>query len=92
MAAPQNHPEPAGNGFGLVHRVAQSPLGELWLALDQRRGPPGEPVLLRYVSLSGGATRDTMERVASAGRSAMGLRAAAAGGGGAAASAAGGGL
>lgn len=73
MAAPQTHHEPAGNGFGLVHRVAQSPLGDLWLGLDQRRGTP-EPVLLRYVSLSGGATRDTLERVASAGRAAMSLR------------------
>lgn len=73
MAAQQTHHEPAGNGFGLVHRVAQSPLGDLWLALDQRRGAP-EPVLLRYVSLSGGATRDTLERVASAGRTAMSLR------------------
>ncbi len=73
MAAPQTHHEPAGNGFGLVHRVAQSPLGDLWLALDQRRGAP-EPVLLRYVLLSGGATRDTLERVASAGRAAMSLR------------------
>jgi hypothetical protein len=74
MAAPQNQHEPAGTGVGLVHRVAQSPLGELWLALDQRRGPPGEPLLLRYVSLSGGATPDTLERVAAAARAAMSLR------------------
>ena len=48
MVAQQNHHELAGSGLGLVHRVAQSPLGDLWLALDQRNGPPGEPLLLRY--------------------------------------------
>lgn len=75
MAESQNpHQEPAEHGVELVHRVAQSPLGELWLALDQRRGPPGEPMLVRYVSLSGGATEDTLERVAAAARAAMNLR------------------
>ncbi|MEY4545551.1 MAG: hypothetical protein RL685_1746 [Pseudomonadota bacterium] len=71
MSAVQNRDEAAGNGFERVHRVAQSPLGELWIALD-RRG--GAPVLLRYVTLSGGATADVRERVASAGRAAMSLR------------------
>jgi serine/threonine protein kinase len=74
MAAPQNPPEPAGSAVGLVHRVAQSPLGELWLALDQRRGTPGEPLLLRYVSLSNEATPDAVERVVAAARAAMNLR------------------
>lgn len=60
--------------MALVHRVAQSPLGELWLALDQRRGAPGEHLLLRYVSLSGGATQDALERVAAAARAAMSLQ------------------
>lgn len=71
MSTVQNRDEAAGNGFERVHRVAQSPLGELWIALD-RRG--GVPVLLRYVTLSGGATADVRERVASAGRAAMSLR------------------
>src|SRR6187399_204137 len=74
MVAPRNHHELAGNGVGLVHRLAQSPLGDLWIALDQRRGPPGEPVLLRYVALAGGATVDTLERVVAAAHAAMGLR------------------
>src|SRR6185436_8252467 len=43
MVAPQNQHELVGNGVSLLHRVAQSPLGDLWIALDQRRGPPGEP-------------------------------------------------
>jgi hypothetical protein len=74
MVAQQNHNEPAAGGLVLVHRVAQSPLGDLWLALDRRGGPPGEPVLLRYVSLAGGATPDQQERVAAAAHAAMGLR------------------
>jgi len=74
MVAPQNHQELAANALGLVHRVAQSPLGDLWIALDQRRGPPGEPLLLRYVSLAGGATVDTLERVVAAAHAAMSLR------------------
>lgn len=74
MVAPLSQHEHAGNGVGLVHRVAQSPLGDLWIALDQRRGPPGEPVLLRYVSLAGGATLDTLDRVVAAAHTAMGLR------------------
>ncbi|MEO8180516.1 MAG: hypothetical protein ABI895_16900, partial [Deltaproteobacteria bacterium] len=72
-AAPQSQQEPAESGVALVHQVAPSPLGELWLALDQRRGPPGEHLLLRYVSLSGGATRETLARVAAAARAAMSL-------------------
>jgi Protein kinase domain len=74
MVAPQNQHELAGKSVGLVHRVAQSPLGDLWLALDQRRGPPGEPVLLRYISLASGATRDTLDRVVAAAHTAMSLR------------------
>ncbi|HEU4576622.1 MAG TPA: hypothetical protein VFS67_00100 [Polyangiaceae bacterium] len=74
MAAPQNHHELATNALRLVHRVAQSPLGDLWLALDQRSGPPGVPVLLRYVSLATGATADMLERVAAAAHAAMSLR------------------
>jgi len=74
MVAPRNHHELAGNGVALVHRLAQSPLGDLWIALDQRRGSPGEPVLLRYVALAGGATVDTLERVVAAAHAAMSLR------------------
>ncbi|MEO8182488.1 MAG: hypothetical protein ABI895_26930 [Deltaproteobacteria bacterium] len=74
MVALQNHQQLAGNSVTLVHRVAQSPLGDLWIALDQRRGPPGEPLLLRYVSLAGGATVDTLERVVAAAHTAMSLR------------------
>jgi serine/threonine-protein kinase len=74
MAAPQNHQALATNALRLVHRVAHSPLGDLWLALDQRSGPPGEPVLLRYVSLASGATADMLEHVAAAAHAAMSLR------------------
>jgi hypothetical protein len=74
MAAPQNHHELAANALRLVHRVAQSPLGDLWLALDLRSGPPGEPVLLRYVSLASGATPDMLEHVAAAAHAALSLR------------------
>jgi len=74
MVAPQNQHELVGNGVSLLHRVAKSPLGDLWIALDQRRGPPGEPLLLRYVSLAGGATVDTLERVVAAAQTAMSLR------------------
>ena len=74
MVAQQNHHELAGSGLGLVHRVAQSPLGDLWLALDQRNGPPGEPLLLRYVTLASGATPDMLERVAAAAHAATSLR------------------
>ena len=74
MVAQQNQIEPAGSGLGLVHRVAQSPLGDLWLALDQRNGPPGEPLLLRYVTLASGATSDMLERVAAAAHAATSLR------------------
>jgi len=34
-------------GFHPVHRVAQSYLGSLWIALDKRQGDPGTTVLLR---------------------------------------------
>jgi len=74
MVAQQNHQELAGSGLGLVHRVAQSPLGDLWLALDQRNGSPGEPLLLRYVTLASGATPDMLERVAAAAHAATSLR------------------
>lgn len=74
MVAQQNQNEPGGSGLSLVHRVAQSPLGDLWLALDQRNGPPGEPLLLRYVTLASGATSDMLERVAAAAHAATSLR------------------
>ncbi|HKO90867.1 MAG TPA: hypothetical protein VJU61_06940, partial [Polyangiaceae bacterium] len=74
VLAPQSQQDAAGNGVALVHRVAQSPLGDLWIGLDQRLGAPGEPVLLRYVALAGGATLDTLDRVVAAAHSAMSLR------------------
>lgn len=64
----------AVNGFQPVHRVAQSYLGSLWIALDKRRGEPGTPVLLRRLQLPEHAPPDAREGIARAGRDALTLR------------------
>jgi serine/threonine protein kinase len=60
-------------GYQAVHLVAHSYLGSLWLALDQRNGPPGKPVLLRRVQLSEQTRSEAFQRMACAGRDAMAL-------------------
>jgi eukaryotic-like serine/threonine-protein kinase len=60
-------------GFQPVHRVAESYLGSLWVALDKRRGEPGRPVLLRRVQLPAPAGIEALQRMACAARDAMAL-------------------
>jgi serine/threonine protein kinase len=60
-------------GYQAVHLVAHSYLGSLWLALDQRNGSPGKPVLLRRVQLSEQTRSEAFQRMACAGRDAMAL-------------------
>ena len=60
-------------GFHAVHLVAHSYLGSLWIALDQRKGPPGKPVLLRRIQLSEQTRSEALQRMACAGRDAMAL-------------------
>lgn len=71
-APPDSEPAPV-SGFHLVHRVAQSYLGSLWVALDQRLGEPGKPVLLRCLQLPSPTPVEALQRMACAGRDAMAL-------------------
>ncbi|MEY4547521.1 MAG: hypothetical protein RL685_3716, partial [Pseudomonadota bacterium] len=61
-------------GFHPVHRVAQSYLGSLWIALDKREGDPGKTVLLRRVQLPSDTPTEAREHIVTAGRDAMRLR------------------
>ncbi len=61
-------------GFHPVHRVAQSYLGSLWIALDKREGDPGKTVLLRRVQLPADPPGEARQHIAMAGRDAMQLR------------------
>lgn len=61
-------------GFHPVHRVAQSYLGSLWIALDKREGDPGKTVLLRRVQLPLDTPSEARQHIAMAGRDAMQLR------------------
>jgi serine/threonine-protein kinase len=56
-----------------VHLVAHSYLGSLWVALDQRNGAPGRPVLLRRLQLQEDIPSDALQRMACAARDAMAL-------------------
>src|SRR6185436_20557441 len=61
-------------GFHPVHRVAQSYLGSLWIALDKRQGDPGTTVLLRRVQLPADTPVEARKCVARAGNDALALR------------------
>jgi serine/threonine-protein kinase len=56
-----------------VHLVAHSYLGSLWVALDQRNGAPGRPVLLRRLQLQEDIPSEALQRMACAARDAMAL-------------------
>jgi serine/threonine protein kinase/tetratricopeptide (TPR) repeat protein len=60
-------------GYRALHLVAHSYLGSLWIALDQRNGIPGKPVLLRRVQLTEHTRSEALQRMACAGRDAMAL-------------------
>jgi serine/threonine protein kinase/tetratricopeptide (TPR) repeat protein len=62
------------SGFQPVHRVAQSYLGSLWIALDKRRGDPGEPVLLRRLQLPEHTPEDARQCIVRAAHDAIALR------------------
>jgi serine/threonine protein kinase len=61
-------------GFHPVHRVAQSYLGSLWIALDKREGEPGKPALLRQLQLPGNTPLEARQGIARAAREALELR------------------
>ncbi|HEU4580094.1 MAG TPA: protein kinase [Polyangiaceae bacterium] len=56
-----------------MHLVAHSYLGSLWIALDQRNGAPGRPVLLRRLQLQEDIPSEALQRMACAARDAMAL-------------------
>jgi len=60
-------------GYHALHLVAHSYLGSLSIALDQRNGPPGKPVLLRRLQRSEQLPSEALQRMACAGRDAMAL-------------------
>jgi len=61
-------------GFHPVHRVAQSYLGSLWIALDKRDGEPGKPALLRQLQLPANTSPEARQGIARAARDALELR------------------
>jgi serine/threonine protein kinase/tetratricopeptide (TPR) repeat protein len=61
-------------GFHPVHRVAQSYLGSLWIALDKREGEPGKPALLRQLQLPANTPLEARQGIARAARDALELR------------------
>ncbi|MEO8183397.1 MAG: protein kinase, partial [Deltaproteobacteria bacterium] len=74
MSALPDSDQKAIVGFHPVHRVAQSYLGSLWIALDKRQGDPGTTVLLRRVQLPSGTPLEARQCVARAGHDALALR------------------
>lgn len=61
-------------GFEPVHRVAQSYLGTLWIALDKRSDPAGIPALLRRLQLPEGTEARARQGIVAAGHHATRLR------------------
>jgi len=74
VGAPADTDRTAIRGFHPVHRVAQSYLGSLWIALDKRQGDPGKLVLLRRLQLPNDTPAEARLHVARAGRDARDLR------------------
>jgi tetratricopeptide (TPR) repeat protein len=74
VAEPADTDRTTIGGFHSVHRVAQSYLGSLWIALDKRAGEPGKPVLLRRLQLPSDTPAEARLHVARAGRDALELR------------------
>jgi serine/threonine protein kinase/Tfp pilus assembly protein PilF len=64
---------PAIAGYLPAQLIAHSYLGSLWIALDQRQGMPGRPVLLRRLQLQEGIPSEALQRMACAARDAMAL-------------------
>jgi len=60
-------------GYQTLHLIAHSYLGSLWIALDQRNGAPGKPVLVRRIQRTEQTRSEALQRMACAGRDAMAL-------------------
>jgi serine/threonine-protein kinase len=74
VGAPPDSDGTAIQGFHPVHRVAQSYLGSLWIALDKREGEPGKQALLRQLQLPGNTPVEARQGIARAARDAIELR------------------
>ena len=65
MGAHIDSAPPAFAGYLPAQLIAHSYLGGLWIALDQRHGTPGRPVLLRRLQLQEGIPSEALQRMAS---------------------------
>lgn len=67
MSAPVDRDVSALCGYALVQRVAQSYLGPLWVAVDQRDGArTGAQVLLRHIQLREGTSSEARQGISRA--------------------------
>lgn len=74
MGAPPESDRTAIRGYEPLHRVAQSYLGTLWIALDKTSGGAGRLVLLRRLHLPDNTPDAARLAIAVAGRDALPLR------------------
>jgi hypothetical protein len=73
VGVPGDNEQATITGYHAVHLVAHSYLGTLSIALDQRNGVPGKPVLLRRLQRSAQTSSEALQRMACAARDAMAL-------------------